>query len=201
MEMATEKNAAAEKRGEDEAATPKNEPAETVLRVASMGLCITALVITLKNTDSSESYGTVSFNDLNGLKFLVYASGICAGYSFFSALYMAKFRRSSDRAPAWTLFVCDQVLTYLLLAAATAAADLVYLAHMGNERATWSKVCSTFGNFCRLGTAATGMTFAATACYVGMSLTSSYRLFSAYDAPVTPFISKGGEIAAVAFNG
>ncbi|CAA7396057.1 unnamed protein product [Spirodela intermedia] len=168
--------------------------AETILRVLSMGLCLAALVVMLKNTESSSEYGSVSYRDLSGFRYLVYANGICAAYSLLSAFYTTKAPRPANPARAWTLFFCDQMLTYVLLAAASAAAEILYLTHNGDDQVTWSKVCDMFGPFCRLAVASTGVTFGAAACYVGMSLVSSYCLFSAYDAPV-PFLTKGLEVA------
>lgn len=92
----------------------------------------------------------------------------------------------------------QKVLTYVLLAAASAAAEILYLTHNGDDQVTWSKVCDMFGPFCRLAVASTGVTFGAAACFVGLSLVSSYRLFSAYDAPV-PFLTKGLEVATGPF--
>lgn len=83
--------------------------AETVLRVAPMGLCLAALVVMLKNSEDND-YGSVSYTDLTPFNYLVYANGICAGYSLLSAFFTAVPRpRSLSRA--WTIFFFDQVIT------------------------------------------------------------------------------------------
>ncbi|MQM23178.1 hypothetical protein Taro_056241 [Colocasia esculenta] len=175
--------------------------AETVLRVLPMGLCVAAMAVMLTNSQSTDDYGAVTYSDLSGFRYLVYADGVCAAYSLLSAFYTAATSRCpSTLRRAWTLFFFDQVLTYVVLAAGAVAAEILYLARNGDERVTWSRVCGMFGGFCSRATASAGATFAAAACYVGLSLVSSYRLFSAYSAPI-PFLSKGGEVAALPFPG
>ncbi|CAL9045665.1 unnamed protein product [Musa banksii] len=168
--------------------------AETLLRVTPVGLCVAALVIMLKNAQDND-YGAISYADLTAFKYLVYANGVCAAYSLFSAFYVA-VRRPMTLSRSWTLFFLDQVLTYAILAAGTMSAEIMYLAHYGDVKVTWSKECNVFGSFCKRATTSVGITFASVACYVLLSLVSSYRLFSAYETPI-PFISsKGLEIAS-----
>ncbi|THU67382.1 hypothetical protein C4D60_Mb05t24060 [Musa balbisiana] len=177
--------------------------AETLLRVTPVGLCVAALVIMLKNAQDND-YGAISYADLTAFKYLVYVNGVCAAYSLFSAFYVA-VPRPMTLSRSWTLFFLDQasiliplcqVLTYAILAAGTMSAEIMYLAHYGDVKVTWSKECNVFGSFCKRATTSVGITFASVACYVLLSLVSSYRLFSAYETPI-PFISsKGLEIAS-----
>ncbi|URE04481.1 CASP-like protein [Musa troglodytarum] len=148
----------------------------------------------LKNAQDND-YGAISYADLTAFKYLVYANGVCAAYSLFSALYVA-MPRPTTLSRSWTLFFFDQVLTYAILAAGTMSAEIMYLAYDGDVKVTWSKECNVFGSFCKRATTSIGLTFASVACYVLLSLVSSYRLFSAYETPL-PFISsKGLEIAS-----
>jgi uncharacterized protein (TIGR01569 family) len=89
-----------------------------------------------------------------------------------------------------------QVFTYLILAAGAASAELLYLAYNGDKEVTWSEACGVFGGFCRQARTSVAITFGSVVCYIVLSLISSYRLFSAYDAPVPSHGSKGVEIAA-----
>ncbi|PKU59439.1 CASP-like protein 2A1 [Dendrobium catenatum] len=159
--------------------------AETLLRVVPMGFCLAALILTIKNSVDND-FGSVSYSDLGSFKYLVYMNGLCAGYSIFSAFYTA-IPRPLSMSRAWTIFFLDQVVTYAILAAGAAAAEIVYLAYEGDEQVTWSRVCGVFGGFCRKAKASVVITFGAVACYVLLSLISSYRLFSAYHAPVSTF--------------
>nr|CAD1839483.1 unnamed protein product [Ananas comosus var. bracteatus] len=168
---------------------------ETLLRVVPMGLCLAALVVMLKNSQSND-FGAVSYSNLAAFKYLVYANGICAAYSLFSAFYSA-VPRPSSLSRSWAVFFFDQVLTYVVLAAGTVSAEVIYLAYNGDKEVTWSRECGVFGGFCRRATASVGITFGAAACYILLSLISSYRLFSTFEAPI-PLLAggKAGDIAA-----
>ncbi|XP_043723498.1 CASP-like protein 2A1 [Telopea speciosissima] len=167
---------------------------ETLLRLFPMVLSVTALVIMLKDSQTTTDFGSISSLDLGGFKYLVYANGICAGYSLLSAFYTA-VPRSSTMSRAWSLFFFDQILTYMILAAGTVSAEVVYLAYKGDEAVTWSEACVSFGGFCRKATTSVIITFAAVACYAGLSFISSYRLFSRFDPPVSYPSNKGVESA------
>ncbi|KAF1868902.1 hypothetical protein Lal_00048181 [Lupinus albus] len=154
---------------------------ETFMRLLPIGLCVTALVIMLKNSEENE-YGSVAYTDLGAFRYLVHANGICAGYSLISAVIVA-LPRPSTKPRAWTFFVLDQVLTYLILAAGAVSAEVLYLVEKGDTSTAWSSACGSFGQFCHKVTASTAITFFAVVCYVVLSLISSYKLFSKYDAP------------------
>jgi len=74
--------------------------------------------------------------------------------------------------------------------------EVLYLAEKGNAATTWSSACGAFGPFCHKVTASIAITFVAVICYVFLSLISSYKLFTKYDAPDTTNISKAVHIAA-----
>lgn len=173
--------------------------AETLLRVTPMGLCLAALILTLKNSADND-FGSISYSDLGSFKYLVYVNGLCAGYSIFSAFYTA-IPRPMSMSRAWILFFLDQVATYAILSAGAAAAEIVYLAYKGDDDVTWGRACGIFAGFCRKAAASVGVTFGAVCCYVVVSLISSYRLFSSYRPPISSFAAAedGGE--ALAFPG
>ncbi|XP_045787105.1 CASP-like protein 2A2 isoform X2 [Trifolium pratense] len=107
---------------------------------------------------------------------------VLSGYSLFSAVIVA-IPRPSTMPRAWTFFLLDQVLTYIILAAGAVLAEVLYLAEKGVPSAAWSSACGSFGSFCHKIKASLIITFVAVVCYVLLSLISSYRLFSKYDAP------------------
>ncbi|PSS05889.1 CASP-like protein [Actinidia chinensis var. chinensis] len=156
--------------------------AETLLRLVPMGLCIAALVVMLKNSQTND-FGSLSYSNLGAFRYLVHANGICAGYSLLSAV-VAAVPRPSTMSRAWTFFLLDQILTYIILTAGAISTEVVYLAYMGDEAVTWSVACGSYGSFCRRAVAAIAVTFGVVFCYAVLSLISSYRLFSKYDAPV-----------------
>ncbi|KAJ0733452.1 putative casparian strip membrane protein [Helianthus annuus] len=85
------------------------------------------------------------------------------------------------------------VSTYLILAAGAVTTELAFLAYKGDVTVTWSEACGTYGHFCKQATASIIITFLVVICYILLSLISSYRLFSKYDAPVG-YCNKGIEI-------
>ncbi|XP_023525986.1 CASP-like protein 2A1 [Cucurbita pepo subsp. pepo] len=167
--------------------------ADTLLRLASMGLCVAALIVMLKNSQTDD-YGSVAYSDLGAFKFLVHVNGICAGYSFLSAV-VAAMSRPSTMSKAWTLFFLDQLLTYITLAAGTVSTEVLYLAYNGDTEITWSAACGSFGKFCSKATASVVITFVVVAFYAFISILSSYKLFGRYSAPM-PDPSKQLEISA-----
>lgn len=163
--------------------------AETLLRLVPLALCVVALLVMLKNSQTND-LGSVSYSDLGAFRYLVHANGICAGYSLLSAIIVA-MPRPSTMSRAWTFFFLDQLLTYVILAAVTASTEVLFLAYKGDASVTWSEVCGSFGGFCHKATASVGMTFGTVTCYAALSLLSSYKLFSKFDAPVGYFSNKG----------
>ncbi|XP_019154010.1 PREDICTED: CASP-like protein 2A1 [Ipomoea nil] len=182
--------------GEDERGSTGGgmRTAETLLRLLPMALCVVALVIMLKNSQTND-FGSLSYSDLGAFKYLVHVNGICAGYSLLSAV-AAAIPRPSSMPRAWTFFLLDQILTYVILGAGAVATEVVYLAYKGDSAAMWSESCGSFGGFCHKAAASVAITFTVSLCYIGISLISSYRLFSKYDAPVGFYNNKGIEISA-----
>ncbi|KAL4652690.1 CASP-like protein 2A1 [Castanea sativa] len=156
--------------------------AETLLRLVPVALCVAALVVMLKDSQTND-YGSISYSDLGAFRYLVHVNGICAGYSLLSAIIVA-MPRPCTMSRAWTFFFLDQVFTYVILAAGAVSLELVYLAYKGDTDITWSAACGSFGAFCHKATASIALTFVVLACYAVISLVSSYKLFSRYDAPV-----------------
>ncbi|ESW13972.1 hypothetical protein PHAVU_008G242000 [Phaseolus vulgaris] len=161
---------------------------ETLLRLFPILLSVTALIIMLKNSEENE-YGSVSYTDLSAFRYLVHMNGICAGYSLFSVIFAA-LPSLSSMPINWTLFLLDQVLTYLILGAGAVSMEVLYLAEKGNSATTWSSACRAFGSFCDKVTASIAITFVVVICYVLLSLISSYKLFTNYDAPHVTNTSK-----------
>ncbi|GAU44102.1 hypothetical protein TSUD_123890 [Trifolium subterraneum] len=83
--------------------------AETFLRLLPIGLCVSALVLMLKNSQQND-YGSVSYTDFGAFRYLVLANGICAAYSLLSAVLVAVPRPTARRV--WTIFFLDQVIRF-----------------------------------------------------------------------------------------
>ncbi|VFQ80838.1 unnamed protein product [Cuscuta campestris] len=157
--------------------------AETLLRLIPVALCVVALLIMLKNSQNSDDLGSISYSDLGPFKYLVHANGICAGYSLLTAV-VAAMPRPTTLPRAWTFFLVDQMLTYIILGAGALATEVVYLSYKGNNATAWGESCGSISGFCRKATASVAITFVVSLCYAGISLISSYRLFTKYDPPL-----------------
>ncbi|KAJ0507888.1 putative casparian strip membrane protein [Helianthus annuus] len=164
---------------------------EMLLRLFPVGLCVAALVVMIKDSETND-YGSLSYSNFTGFRFLVHANGVLAGYSLVTAAFTA-VPRPMTMPRAWTFFLLDQVSTYLILAAGAVTTELAFLAYKGDVTVTWSEACGTYGHFCKQATASIIITFLVVICYILLSLISSYRLFSKYDAPVG-YRNKGIEI-------
>ncbi|KAK3198413.1 hypothetical protein Dsin_021828 [Dipteronia sinensis] len=156
--------------------------AEAMLRLSPVILCVAALVLMLKDSETNE-LASLSYSNLGAFRYLVHVNGICAGYSLVAAI-IAAMPRPITMSQAWTFFFFDQVLTYLILGAAAVATQVLYLAEKGDTTITWSSACESFGGFCHKATASVVITFIAVLCYALISIISSYKLFSKYDAPL-----------------
>ena len=55
--------------GELSSAETRVRPLETLLRAAPLGLCVAAMAVMLRDTQTNE-YGTVSYSDLGGFKYV-----------------------------------------------------------------------------------------------------------------------------------
>jgi len=88
------------------------------------------------------------------------------------------------------------VLTYIIVAAGAVSTEILYLAENGNTTTAWSSACGSFGRFCNKVTASIAITFVAVLCYVLISLISSYKLFTKYDAPAACTPTASIEVAA-----
>ncbi|WCJ32374.1 CASP-like protein 2A1 [Euphorbia peplus] len=180
---------------EDEEDTPNSiRTAETVFRLIPVALCIAALLLMIKDSQTND-FGSLSYSDLTAFRYLVHANGICAGYSLVSAVIVA-MPRSSTISRAWILFFFDQVLTYVILGAAAVSVEVLYLARKGDTAITWSAACVSFGGFCHKATASAIITFGVVACYVLLSLLSSYKLFTRFDAPADTYPTKAAQTPA-----
>lgn len=63
--------------------------------------------------------------------------------------------------------------------------EVLYLAYKGDTAITWGAACESFGKFCHKTIASVAFNFVAAFCYVLISLVSSYKLFSKFDAPAS----------------
>ncbi|KAH9314332.1 hypothetical protein KI387_022959 [Taxus chinensis] len=152
-------------------------------RTVPLILCIASMAVMLQNNQTNE-YGPLRYANVAAFKYLVYANGICAGYSLFSAIDSALFAGLYSLSRAWVIFILDQVLAYVLLSAVAAGTEILFLGYKGDRKVSWSEVCGAYEKFCYRGRASIVISSVGVVCFVGLSLASAYRLFVKYDPPV-----------------
>ncbi|KAH7443089.1 hypothetical protein KP509_02G018700 [Ceratopteris richardii] len=80
-------------------------------------------------------------------------------------------------ALSWTIFMFDQLMTYLLLSVSAASAQSAWFAEQGSEGFKWAKVCYLYEKFCQQ--VGSGMFGAFVAC-LALAITSVISAFSLF---------------------
>ncbi|CAL9150117.1 unnamed protein product [Musa hybrid cultivar] len=161
--------------------------AEVVLRCLSCAFGVIAAVLVGSDTQVREFFSVekkAKFTDMKALVFLVVANGIVAGYSLLmvvrSVVSMMKGSVLFNKALAWAIFSCDQVMAYLTLAAVAAAAQAAELSQFGQTELQWMKVCNLYHKFCNQSGGGMVSAFVGSLCMVAVSSMSAFNLFRLY---------------------
>ncbi|XP_008808432.1 CASP-like protein 2D1 [Phoenix dactylifera] len=149
------------------------------LRLSVIPLSVASLWVMASNKQTNDAYGKVEFSNLSGLRYLVGINAISTGYAIASVLLLCLRCFNSD----WYLFISDQVMAYLMVTSGSAVAEVLYLAHEGDRKVSWSEVCSYYGMFCSKIKVSLALHFVALVCFIVLSLISAYRVFSKFEAP------------------
>ncbi|KAL8243397.1 hypothetical protein R6Q59_009655 [Mikania micrantha] len=155
---------------------------DSSLRLIVIPLSIASFWLTLSNHQENDIYGRLDFSNLKGLKFLVSISAISAGYALISVV-SSWVKNLMNKA--WIFFVCDQVVTYLMVACVGSIGEILYLAYNGNQKVTWSEACSSYGRFCGRLNLILVIHFIAMLCFFVLSLISAFRVFSRFEPPLS----------------
>ncbi|KAL3503522.1 hypothetical protein ACH5RR_037971 [Cinchona calisaya] len=156
---------------------------DCVLRLFVVPFSIAAIWLTLTNHQDNSSYGELVSSYFMGLRYMVYISGISAGYAFLAAVSL--WVRSLV-SKAWIFFVSDQVVAYLMVTSMAALGEILYLAYNGDQKVTWSEACTSFGMFCQRLKLILAFHVVALCCFLLLAVISAYRLFSRFDPPILP---------------
>ncbi|XP_057962650.1 CASP-like protein 2B1 [Malania oleifera] len=163
--------------------------AELTLRCLIFGLGVVAAVLVA--TDSQvrvifSFHKKAKFTDMKALVFLVIANGIAAAYSVVQGVrcVMSMVRGSVlfSRPLAWAIFSGDQVMAYVMLAAAAAAAQSAVFAELGQEELQWMKICTMYGKFCTQVGEGIASALLASLSTILLSCISAFSLFRLYGA-------------------
>lgn len=164
------------------------------LRVLTFLLSLASLVLLLKSEQTVRlSTGLqlvdlqVKYSDTSALMFLLSSNGIVAFYCFLqvaSSVSGLAGMSSTGKVGWWAIFFLDQALAYVLLAAASSATEVDYLARNGNVKTSWEPLCPTYGFFCRMVRASLVFSFASVLLLAVLSVLSARHLFRHYSRPL-----------------
>ncbi|KFK27105.1 hypothetical protein AALP_AA8G334900 [Arabis alpina] len=153
---------------------------DSCLRLSVVPLSLATIWLTVTNHQSNPDYGSLDYNSIMGLKYMVGVSAICAIYALLSTIssWVTCFA-----SKAWLFFVTDQVLAYLMMTSVAGATEIVYLLNKGDTIVTWSEMCSSYPHFCSKLTIALGLHVFVLLSFLFLSVISAYRAFSLFDPP------------------
>ncbi|KAG1367042.1 CASP-like protein 2B1 [Cocos nucifera] len=161
--------------------------AEVVLRWVIFGLGVLGAALVSSDTQVREIFSLekkAKFTDMKALVFLVIANGIAAGYSLIQGVRcvvsMIKGSVLFNKALAWAIFSCDQVMAYTTLAAVAAAAQSAVLGEFGQSELQWMKICDLYGKFCTQVGEGLVSSFVVSLSMVSLSGLSAFNLFRLY---------------------
>ncbi|KAJ1697125.1 hypothetical protein LUZ63_005637 [Rhynchospora breviuscula] len=160
---------------------------EVVLRLAMCGLGVLTCALIGTDTQVRTIFSLekkAKFSDMRALVFLVIANGIASGYSLIQGVRcLVAMSRGSvlfNKALAWAIFSCDQVMAYVLLAAVAAAMQSAVLGEFGQPEMQWMKICNLYRKFCNQVGEGLVSSFLASLSMVTISFVSAFNLFRLY---------------------
>ncbi|KAK4763108.1 hypothetical protein SAY86_008876 [Trapa natans] len=114
------------------------------------------------------------YNDLPTFTFFLTTNAIVCGYLTLSlGLSISQVIRSTVKITRIILVILDTVMLALLMAGASAATAIVYLAHKGNAKANWLPICQQYNSFCeRISGSLVGSYFATIALVILITLST-----------------------------
>ncbi|KAJ7967815.1 CASP-like protein [Quillaja saponaria] len=161
--------------------------AELGLRCVICGLGVLAAVLVGTDTQVKEIFTIqkkAKFTDMKALVFLVIANGLAAAYSLFQVLrFVVSMVRGNvlfSKPLAWAIFSGDQVMAYMTVAAAAAAAQSAAFAKLGQPELQWMKICNMYGKFCNQVGEGLASAVVVSLSMVVLSCISAFSLFRLY---------------------
>ncbi|XP_074284228.1 CASP-like protein 1F2 [Silene latifolia] len=95
--------------------------------------------------------------------------------SLLVALYVL-YKKQSNRAYWYYLFLHDLILMTVLISACGAASSIGYVGVYGQPETFWIKICNNAGKFCTYVGISVGFSYAAFLCLFALIIVSSYML-------------------------
>ncbi|KAE8673656.1 Casparian strip membrane protein 3 [Hibiscus syriacus] len=153
-----------------------------ILRLCAMGATIGAAV-TVGSAQQTLPFFTqffqfqAQYNDIPTLVFFMIANAIVTGYLVLSLPFsIICIIRPFATTPRLLLVIFDAAMAGLTIAAASATASIIYLAHNGNPNTNWLPFCQQFGDFCQSVSGAVVGSLIAGALLLFMLILSAFSL-------------------------
>ncbi|WCJ28161.1 CASP-like protein 2B1 [Euphorbia peplus] len=160
---------------------------ELILRCLICGLGVVSAVLVATDSQVREIFSiqkTARYTDMKALVFLVVANGIAAAYSLLQVVRcvvcMVRGSVLFSKPLAWLIFVADQVMAYLVVAAAASAAQSAALAKFGQDDLQWMKICNMYEKFCNQIAEGIAAALLVSISMVAVSCISAFSLFRLY---------------------
>lgn len=165
---------------------------ELSLRLVALLASVSGFVflVTDKQTRSFTIYTSVivqeaDYSDMKAIVVSVITLGIVALHSAVQSLRCLCSVSSTSIPPssvlAWTIFLLDQSMTYLILSSSAASAQSAWFSEQGSDGFKWQKVCYLYMKFCKqIGTGIIG-SFVAFMALLFTSIISAFILFARVD--------------------
>ncbi|KAH7431575.1 hypothetical protein KP509_08G055900 [Ceratopteris richardii] len=165
---------------------------ELAIRGIALVSSLAALIFlaTDRQTRSFSVYTSVivqqaAYSDMKALVYSVVTLGIAAVHSavqILRCLFVASSMKITPSSTfAWTIFLLDQIMTYLILSSAAAAAQAAWLSEQGSDAFSWPKVCYLFEKFCKQVGAGIVALFLAFISLASISAISAFNVFANID--------------------
>ncbi|XP_072994537.1 CASP-like protein 2B1 isoform X1 [Typha latifolia] len=161
--------------------------AEVVLRCVVCGLGVLAAALVGSDTQVREFFSLekkAKFTDMKALVFLLVANAMAAFYSLVQGVRcvvsMIRGNTLCNKALAWVIFSCDQVMAYIALAAVAAAAQSAVIGEFGQPELQWMKICNLYGKYCTQIGEGIASAFLVSLGMVLLSGLSAFNLFRLY---------------------
>ncbi|XP_028754985.1 CASP-like protein 2B1 [Neltuma alba] len=160
---------------------------ELVLRCVVLCLGFLAAVLVATDTQLKQVFSVekkAKFTDMKSLVFFVVANMIAAVYSLIQGLrcVVSMIRGSVliSKPIAWLIFSADQIIAYMMVAAAVAAAQSAVFAKEGQAELQWMRVCNMYGKFCKQVGEGMACALVVSMSMVVLSCVSAFSLFRLY---------------------
>ncbi|KAJ0233012.1 CASP-like protein 2B1 [Hirschfeldia incana] len=165
---------------------------ELFLRCSATVLALLALILIVTDTQVKRIFTIekkAKYTDMKSLVFLVVANGIVAAYSLLQSVRCVvgsvKGSVLLNKSLAWAIFLGDQAMAYMSVAAIAASAESGLIGIRGEEKLQWMKLCNMFGKFCNRAAGGTATALLASVAMVFVSSISAFSLFRLYGGATT----------------